>query len=83
MTLESLKAARRRTIGAKQTLAALRRNEAQTLYVARDAAEFVIRDLMRLAHEKKIEVVYVESMAVLGKSCGIEVGSSAAAVLKS
>lgn len=82
MTLESLKATRRRTIGAKQTLKALKRNEAQALYVANDADESVIRDLIRLAREKQIEIVQVESMAALGKSCGIEVGAAAAATLK-
>lgn len=82
MTLEGLKTARQRTIGAKQTLKALKKDEARTLYVAADADEAVIRDLVRLAKEKQIEIVQVESMAVLGRACGIEVGAAAASVLK-
>lgn len=81
MSLERLRTARKRSIGTKQTAKAIEKGKAQTVYVARDAEDHVTRELIRLAREHGLELVLVDSMAVLGKACGIEVGAAAAAVL--
>ncbi len=82
MTLERLRAARSRTIGTKQTAKALTRHEAEAVYVAADAEERVTREIRRLCAERNVEVIMVETMAALGKACGIEVGAATAAILK-
>lgn len=82
MTLERLKAVKHRAIGSKQTAKALTRDEAGTVFVARDAEERVVRDIIALSEQKGIEVVMVDTMAALGKACGIEVGAAAVAIIK-
>lgn len=81
MTLDDLKAAKRRSVGAKQTAKALQRREARAVFVARDAEEFVTRDILAQARAQNVEIVLVESMAALGRACAIEVGAATAAVL--
>lgn len=81
MSLERLKAARKKTIGTKQTAKALEKGRTRVVYVARDAEEHVTREVIRLAREQGLELVIVDSMMALGKACGIEVGAAAAAIL--
>lgn len=73
--------AKQRTIGTKQTLKAVQKGQARLVYVARDADEHVIREVLKLCKEKDVEVVYADSMARLGQACGIQVGAASAAVL--
>lgn len=82
MSLDRLKMAKQKTIGTKQTAKAVEKGQVSAVYIARDADEHVVRDLLRTCQLKQIEVVYVDSMAALGKACGIEVGAATAAVLE-
>jgi len=82
MSLERLKTARNRTIGTKQTVKAVEKGQAAMVFIAKDAEEFVVRDVIRLCGEKQVELVYVDTMAALGKACGIEVGAATAAIVK-
>jgi large subunit ribosomal protein L7A len=83
MPLERLKAARKKSIGTKQTAKAIEKGHTKTVFVAKDAEEHVTRAIVRLAREKGLEVIQAESMVVLGKACGIEVGAATAAILNS
>ncbi|MGE5577735.1 MAG: ribosomal L7Ae/L30e/S12e/Gadd45 family protein [Syntrophothermus sp.] len=80
--LERLRAAKRRSVGVNQTLKALGKGQVEMVFVAKDAEEHVLRELRARCQEKQIEMVTVDSMSVLGKACGIEVGAAAAAVLR-
>ena len=80
--MERLKAARKKSIGTKQTVKAIEKGQARTVFAAQDAEEHVLRGVMEAAKEKGLEVHLVESMVVLGKACGIEVGAAAAAILE-
>lgn len=82
MPVTQLQTARKKTIGTKQTLKAVEKGQAQKVFVAADAEEHVLAPLLSLCTEKGIPVVRVESMRVLGKACGIEVGSASAAILE-
>lgn len=82
MTLEELRGTRRRTVGTKQTLRAVEKGAAACVFVARDAEEHVVRGLISLCQEKATRIQWVESMDLLGKACGIQVGAAAAAILK-
>ncbi len=81
MSLERLKAARKKSIGSKQTAKAIEKGTAKAVYVARDAEEHVVRDVLRVAQAQGVELTYVESMVLLGKACGIEVGAATAAII--
>jgi large subunit ribosomal protein L7A len=79
--LEPLRTAKRRTVGTKQTTKAVERGQARTVFVARDAEAHVTRALLALCRQRGIPVVEVESMAALGRACGVEVGAASAAIL--
>jgi len=69
-------------VGTKQTLKALQKGLAELVYVARDADEHVVREILDLSKDKNVEVVYADSMKRLGQACGIQVGAASAAVLR-
>ncbi|HAA89863.1 MAG: Ribosomal protein HS6-type [Thermoanaerobacterales bacterium 50_218] len=79
--MERLKNAQKRVVGTKQTKKAVEKGIAQLVYVAKDAEEHVTSPLLQLCSEKGVEVVMVDSMAELGKACGIKVGAASAAIL--
>jgi len=81
MSCEELRLAKRRTVGTKQTAKALDRGTARVVFVARDAEEHVVRGIVRACQERSVRLVYVDSMADLGRACGIEVGAATAAVV--
>jgi large subunit ribosomal protein L7A len=72
-----------KTIGIKQTIKAVENKTAMTVFIARDADEKVVRALRELCLANSTEIVYAETMKLLGKACGIEVGAAAACIIKS
>jgi large subunit ribosomal protein L7A len=82
MSLERLRTARKKSIGTKQTAKSIEKGSAKVVYIAKDAEEHVVRDVLRAARDRGLEVVQVETMLALGKACGIEVGAAVAAVLE-
>lgn len=79
--LEDLRRARHRTVGTKQTLKAVERGQAETVFVARDADAHVLRHLIALCRQRGLPVREVETMDALGGACGVEVGAASAAIL--
>lgn len=73
---------RRRVVGAKQTLKSLKGDRAAVVYLARDAEKRITGPIEGLCRERGVEVIYVPTMDELGSTCGIEVGASAAALLR-
>lgn len=71
-----------KVIGIKQTTKAIKNGEAQTVYIAKDAEENVIRPVIALASDHSLEIIYVESMKELGRLCGIDVGAASVAIIK-
>ena len=72
--------AKKKVVGTKQTLKALEKGEVTAVFVARDAEDRVIRPVLSLCESSAIEPIYVESMAQLGKMCGIKVKAAVAAI---
>lgn len=72
----------RKTVGAKQTLKAMKRNEVSKLYVANDCDEQVVASLLAYAQEADIAVDRSYTMAELGIACRIKVKAAAVGVLK-
>ncbi|MGI6712033.1 MAG: L7Ae/L30e/S12e/Gadd45 family ribosomal protein [Bacillota bacterium] len=81
MNLDALKDSKK-VVGTKQTLKAVQKNIAVKVFVAEDAETRVLMPLFELCSEKNIEVIKVESMAELGKACGIDVGTASAAIVQ-
>ncbi len=81
MSHVELTMARRKAVGTRQTIKALERGKAKVIYLARDAEERIIKNLLELCKVNGVEVVHVDTMAQLGKACGIEVGAASAAIL--
>ncbi len=71
-----------KTIGLKQTVRLVEADAAARVFIAQDADEHVVGKLRDICAAKGIEVIRAESMKVLGKACGIEVGAAVAALLK-
>ena len=71
-----------KVVGTKQVKGALTREEAEIVYIAKDAAEKVVKDIAQICAEKQIQVIYVESMEKLGEVCNIDVSAASAALLK-
>ncbi len=82
MEAKSLKEARRKVVGTKQTYRAVENGEARTVFVAEDAEDKVKEPVVQLCQEKGIEWHYAGSMAELGEQCGIKVGAASAAVIE-
>ncbi|MBM4235404.1 MAG: 50S ribosomal protein L7Ae-like protein [Firmicutes bacterium] len=77
---ELIKSARRKTVGAKQTLKALEKGEALHVFIATDAEEKVTRPVLAICENSGIKPHYVETMHQLGKLCGIKVKAAVAAI---
>lgn len=71
-----------KVVGTKQVKSVLTREEAEIVYIAKDAAEKVVKDIAQTCAEKQIQVIYVESMEKLGEVCNIDVSAASAALLK-
>ena len=68
-------------VGAKQLRKALRAGTVQQAYLAENADPAITEPLAVLCQENSVEVSWVGSMSALGKACGIEVGTAAAAIV--
>lgn len=79
--LEQLKTAKF-VVGVKQTKKAVKEGLAQTVLLADDAEQRVIRPIIDLCSQTGTNVVTVPSMRELGIACGIEVGAATAAIIE-
>lgn len=70
-----------KTVGLKQTIKALEGNKAQTVYIAKDAEEKLVSKVIDICSNKEVKIYKVESMKILGKKCGIDVGTAVAAII--
>ena len=69
-------------VGAKQLRKSLHGGTAQKVLLARNADPAVSEPILALCKKYSVSVTWVKTMKELGQACGIEVGASAAAVLK-
>ena len=66
-------------VGIKQVVKAAKEGEIQKVYIAEDAEEHVLEELLKICDDNHIEIVKIKTMAELGKIAGIDIGASAAA----
>ncbi len=72
----------KKVVGTKQVKRALSNGDAEVVYIAKDADNRVVGDIIKTCKEKQVELVYVSSMKELGKACKIDVSAASAALLK-
>lgn len=72
----------RKTVGAKQTLKAMKRNEVTQLYIAKDSEEKVVMPLKEFALSAGIPIDESYTMMELGLACHIKVKAAAVGLLK-
>lgn len=65
--------------GVKQTIRAVKREEAKRVFIARDADPMMLETLRALCEERNIPVEEGHTMRALGAACGLDVGAAAAA----
>jgi large subunit ribosomal protein L7A len=80
--LERIKQCRKFVVGRKQVLKAIMADETEEIYVALNAEQKIIRDVMDAANNKGIKVNTVPTMKELGLGCKIQVGAACAAIIK-
>lgn len=73
--------AKKKVIGYKQSLKAIEKEKAQTVYLACDAEEKIRQPVMEACKDRGIPVIETETMIELGKASGIQVGTAVAVVL--
>lgn len=81
MSLEVLKNSKK-TIGTRETMKAVEKGTAVKVFIAKDAEAHIIMPLSNLCSRKNIPIEEVDSMAMLGEACGIDVGAASVGVIK-
>ena len=74
-------AQRNLVVGAKQLKKAVKAGRVRYVFLAENADPAVTEPLEELCAANHIQITWVPSMTELGRSCGIEVGAAAAAVV--
>ena len=69
-------------VGTKQTLKAIESDRASTVFLAKDASEYLRNEIMTACETHRLEFISVNSMQELGSSCGISRGAATAAIIK-
>ncbi|NLJ72236.1 MAG: 50S ribosomal protein L7ae-like protein [Syntrophomonadaceae bacterium] len=70
-----------KVIGAKQVRKAITSKKAKKVYIAQDAEPHIIEPIKLACEEHEVEYEIVLSKELLGKNCGIDVGSATVAIL--
>jgi large subunit ribosomal protein L7A len=81
MSYEKVKQATNINIGIKQTTRAVEMNKSSEVFVANDADPRITIKMVALCKKMGVPVTYVDSMKLLGKACGIDVGAAVAAIV--
>jgi large subunit ribosomal protein L7A len=81
MPYEKVKQAEKISIGTKQATRIVELGKALEVFVAKDADPRITSKMVNLCKKMGVQVTYVDSMKMLGKACGIEVGAAMAAVM--
>lgn len=69
-------------IGTKQTIRAIKHDLVQEVVIAKDADSYLTARIVETATELHVPIIYVDSMKMLGKACGIDVGAATVAIKK-
>ncbi len=71
-----------RVVGVRQVLRKIRMGQLQKLFLARDATEERVMELLEEAGRQNVTVEWCESMEMLGRASAISRGATAAGLIK-
>lgn len=80
--MERLRSSKKKIIGLKQTIKAIKNDTVNIVYIAKDADENIKNNILEVCRGKEVEIVYIDTMKKLGEACGIEVNASCASLSK-
>ena len=72
----------KKTVGRKQSQRAILEGKAEKVFLAGDADGRIREETEKLCETHGVPVISVDTMEILGKACGIQVGAAVAALLK-
>lgn len=68
-------------VGTKQTAKMLEQQRAIEVYVARDADPQMREKIVHLCERAGVPIKWIDTMKVLGETCGIDIGAATAALV--
>ena len=69
--MERLKSSKKRIIGLKQTVKAIKNDKVDIVYIADDAEDNIKNNILEACRGKNIEIVHVDIMKELGDTCAL------------
>jgi large subunit ribosomal protein L7A len=81
MSYEKVKQAANIRIGTKQATRMVELGKASEVFVAKDADPRITIKMVTLCAKLGVTVTHVDSMKLLGKACGIDVGAAVVAIV--
>ena len=69
-------------VGFKQSIKAVESGKAAKVFLAKDADPQMQKSVEQSCGKANVPVEFVQSMAELGKSCGINIGAAVATILR-
>jgi large subunit ribosomal protein L7A len=82
MSYEKVSQANEIIVGTKQAVKALKNGHVLEVIIAEDADSRITSKIVQTANDHNVKVTSVDSMKKLGKSCGIDVGATAVAIIQ-
>lgn len=80
MSYEKVYQAKKTIIGTKQTVKAIPKQLVSEVFVALDAETRITEQVILVAQQHDIQIVYVESKVELGKAAGLSVAAAVVAL---
>lgn len=81
--LQTIKEARQKIIGLKQTLRAIQQDRVQAVYIANDIDEHIMRQITEICQQKAVPLLQTNiNQKELGRLCQIEVGAAVVSLIK-
>ena len=71
------------TVGVRQTMRKLEKDQLEEVLIACDSDVFVTRPIEEAARSRNVRIKYIDSKKILGHICGIEIGTAVAGILRS
>jgi large subunit ribosomal protein L7A len=81
--IQTIKEAKNKIIGLKQTLRAIQQGKIQKVYIANDIEEHILRQITEICQQKTVPLISINvNQKELGRICQIEVGAAVVSLIQ-
>lgn len=81
--IQTIKEAKNKIIGLKQTLRAIQQDKVQVVYIANDIEEHILRQITEICQQKAIPLIPLNvNQNEVGRFCQIEVGAAVVSLIQ-